>query len=87
MPKSPEALAEELNVVAEYAGIETTFAVEPAPQPGTSTVKTSRGETFLVDTAWALGNVKRLPDHTDIYQMLSALRVSHPDVKGVASKC
>ena len=84
---TPEILAEELNIVASYAGVALTFKAEAGPEPGTSlvTLDPGRGE-FLVDTAWAFGNVRRLPDHADVYQILSALRVSHPKVKGVGTK-
>ena len=79
-----EALATELNVIAEYAGVRVTFEVTAGPEAGTSVVTTSRSETFLVDTVWALGNVRNLPDHTDVYEILHAVRVSHPQVKASA---
>lgn len=84
---TPESLAEELNIVASYAGIALTFKAEAGPEPGTSLVTTDpAGIPYLVDTAWAFGNVKRLPDHADKYLILHALRVSHPKVKGVSAK-
>lgn len=78
-------LAEELNNVAEYARVDIEFAVQDGPEPGQATV-TVDGEDFVVDLSWAMGNTKRLPDRTNRRQILQALTVSHPDVKGVGPK-
>lgn len=75
-----QELVDELNLVAEYAKIETVFEAE-----GPSTVK-AWDETFEVDVAWAMGNTKRLPDRTSSAQMREALEQSHPLRKGLGPK-
>lgn len=84
MPTASE-LAEELNLVAEYARLALEFEVKEGPQPHQGVVAVS-GEEFLVNLAWAMGNTKRLPDRATSGQMMAAIRLSHPDVKGIGPK-
>ena len=75
-----QELVEELNFVAEAAHLTTVFTVA-----GPATVA-GLGESYEVDVAWAMGNVKRLPDRTTSPQMHEALVQAHPDRKGLGPK-
>lgn len=75
-----EKLVIELNLVAEYAGLEVTFEAA-----GPSTVS-AWDEKFEVDVAWAMGNTARLPDRTSSAQIRTALEQSHPSRKGLGPK-
>ncbi len=88
-------LCEELYLIAEYASrcgkgfsdIDTVrFEVTTAKRRGCSVVKVNSDQEYLVDTAWCLGNLTRLPDQTTMDQMCLALQASHPDVKLVGPK-
>lgn len=75
-------LVAELNLVAEYAGRVITFE-----EIGPTTVGVmDESEVYQVDVAWAIGNVKRLPDRATARQIREALLLSHPDRKGGGPK-
>ena len=82
MPVTVADVAAEFNAVAEYAGIPGEFA----PAPDGSDAVTFLGETFPVEPSWAVGNARRLPDRTDVVQVVEALRASAPGVRGVGPK-
>lgn len=82
-------LAEELNLVAEYAEINLWIEVEPTETEGNSLVKLFRShdeekgsflEEVVVDTHWAMGNARRLADQTDEEKFVEALALSHPSI-------
>lgn len=85
MPTTITELAEELNMIAEYAGLDLEFEVKPGPQAHQGLVCIGETEA-LVDLSWALGNAKRLPDRVSKVQVLDAVRLSHPDIKGLSDK-
>ena len=77
-------LQEELNYIAEYAGITNEFRVEACADKLYGIVSvTNQDETFWVQLGWAKGVIGSLPDHTNLTQMCTALRASHPDVLDV----
>ena len=81
-----EILLEELNQAAEYAGLPSYFTfTSETTSPSQGEVRCG-SDVYLVDIAWAIGNAKRLPDKCTASQMVQALMVSHPDVKGVGPK-
>ena len=84
---SAQALQQAIDFVAEYARFPEFLQITTEPVEGTSrAVVTFGGEQMEVDVAWALGNVRRLADRCSPAQMAEALRLSHPDRKGVGPK-
>lgn len=86
--KNPQReLEEELNLVAEYAGIfgHLSISVETTENPKESLVKLGSQE-FLVETSWCMGNIKRLPDKATRKQFVYALGVSHPEIRGLSER-
>lgn len=81
-----ETLLEDLNMAAEYAGLPSYFTfTDETTSPSQGEVRCG-SDVYLVDIAWAIGNVHRLPDRCTSAQMIQALVASHPDVKGVGPK-
>ncbi len=81
-------LHEEINIVAGYAQVETEFFVTAGPTPETSMVTWSYNTAgpVQVETDWCMGNVKRLADACSLRQILEAIALSRPGVRGVSDK-
>lgn len=79
-------LLEEINLAAEYAQVPDHYAFTGVEVDNQTAIIKVNEERFLVNTAWALGNIKRLPDRTSLLQIRTALALSHPDTMGLGPK-
>ena len=84
---TPDELADEINLVAEYARLPERYAAtaRAGSAPNTAVV-TFGGSEYAVDLSWAVGNIRRLPDRTSAGQIAEALLASHPDVRAAGPK-
>lgn len=73
-----EELHEELNYVAESAGVDIEYSVEALESTTSMVSIVGTQDTYVVDTAVALEKVKELPDRTTAEEIEQVLIDSHP---------
>lgn len=76
-----EALAREINLVAEYAGVASNVEFFVEEDDGTCcTIQVpALGLSRRVHTRRGMANIRLLPDKTSLGQVCSALDAAHPD--------
>lgn len=73
-----EELHEELNYVAESAGVDIEYSVEALESTTSMVSIVGTQDTYVVDTSVALEKVKELQDRTTAEEIEQVLIDSHP---------